>query len=493
MFLGTFAEGWPLLVALGCASGFFSGLLGIGGGTILVPALVAGLPLLGVEGPEVVKIAMATSLALIIPTSIAATQMHISKQAVDWRLLALLGPSIIAGSFIAAVFAKGIDVTVLSGLFVAFALYTAWGLMRRQNARAVHALPGSEQPGLTRITVTGMLGGALSSLLGLGVAFFAVPVMARSVSVQTAIGTAAALGIPMALAGTAAYILAGAPAGCGEGCAGYIFLPAVAAIGISAVLAAPIGARLTHMLPVILLRRLFGGLLILAAGHLALKTLPLASLPSEAGKLLVRLTALAQAGLPVASEPPAGLGEATVKPLTLVTARGPRRQLVLSTQSPKDAAIAGVLSVLHQPSAEGEFWRSSVAPTRTDAALPPVPQRADRRSNRAPKSARRISKERRQEAAEKPRCETLSPPVRQARKAHDAKEEGCTAPALPPSPRKIRKPAPVLRQGSELPALAAPTAAPVPDAQTRPSATFNPFAVFAVPGVGDGQTVIGSQ
>jgi len=490
MVLAALAEGWPLLVALGCASGFFSGLLGIGGGTILVPALVAGLPLLGVEGPEVVKIAMATSLALIIPTSIAATQMHISKQAVDWRLLALLGPSIIAGSFIAAVFAKGIDVTVLSGLFVAFVLYTAWGLMRRQNARAVHALPGSEQPGLTRITVTGMLGGALSSLLGLGVAFFAVPVMARSVSVQTAIGTAAALGIPMALAGTAAYILAGAPAGCGEGCAGYIFLPAVAAIGISAVLAAPIGARLTHMLPVILLRRLFGGLLILAAGHLALKTLPLASLPSEAGKLLVRLTAPAQAGLPVASEPPAGLGEATVKPLTIATARGPRRQFV---QSPKDAAMAGVLSVLHQPSAEAEFWRSSVAPARADAALPPVPQRADRRSNRGPKSTRRSSKEHRREAAEKPPCETLSPPDRRARKAHDAKEEGCAAAALPPSPGKIKQTAPALRQGSELPALTAPTAAPVPDAQTRPSATFNPFAVFAVPGVGDGQTVIGSQ
>ena len=492
MFLGALAEGWPLLVALGCASGFFSGLLGIGGGAILVPALVAGLPLLGVEGPEVVKIAMATSLALIIPTSIAATQMHISKEAVDWRLLALLGPSIIAGSFVAAVFAKGINVTVLSGLFVAFALYTAWGLMQRQNVRSSHALPDSRQPGLIRITVTGVLGGALSSLLGLGVAFFAVPLMARSVSVQTAIGTAAALGIPMALAGTAGHVLAGAPAGCREGCAGYIFLPAVAAIGISAVLAAPMGARLTHMLPVILLRRLFGCLLILAAGHLALKTLPLASVPSAAGKLLARLTAPATAERPVAAEPPACLGEAVAKPLTLTTACGPRRQFALTTQSPKDAAIAGVLSVLHQPSAESEFWRFSVAPARAedaDAVLPPVPQRADRRSNSGPTSARRISKGQRREAAEKPRCETLSSPDQQARKAHDAKEEGCATPALPPFPTKTRQPHSALRRGSELPAPKARTAAPAPDAETRPSVTFNPFSgVFR-----DGQTVIGSQ
>jgi uncharacterized membrane protein YfcA len=491
MLLGALAEGWPLLVALGCASGFFSGLLGIGGGTILVPALVAGLPLLGVEGPEVVKIAMATSLALIIPTSIAATQMHLSKAAVDWRLLALLGPSIIAGSFVAAAFARGINVTVLSGLFVAFALYTAWGLMRRP-ARAVHARPGSTQPGLIRITVTGVLGGALSSLLGLGVAFFAVPVMARFVSMQTAIGTAAALGIPMALAGIAGYVLAGAPAGC-EGCAGYIFLPAVAAIGISAVLAAPIGARLTHLLPVILLRRLFGGLLILAAGHLALKTLPLASVPSEAGKLLARLTVPATAGLPVAAEPPAGLGEANVKPLTFVTARGPRRQLALTAPSPKQAAIAGDLAALHQPSAEPNSWRSSVASARADAVLPPVPQRANRRSNLVPNRARRISPDWQREAADKSRCETSTPPARRARKEHDAKEEGCTGPALPPFPTKTKQPLSAVRRGAELPALTEPTAAPVPDAETRPSATFNPFSEFSTPGAGDGQTVIGSQ
>ncbi len=75
------------LVLLGCASGFISGLLGIGGGTILVPALIAGLPLLGVQGPELPKIAMATSLALVVPTAIASAQTHASKGAIDWTLL----------------------------------------------------------------------------------------------------------------------------------------------------------------------------------------------------------------------------------------------------------------------------------------------------------------------------------------------------------------------------------------------------------------------
>jgi len=164
------------LVLLGCASGFISGLLGVGGGTILVPALVASLPLLGVQGPELPKIAMATSLALVVPTAIASAQTHASKGAIDWTLLGLLCPSIIAGSFAAAAFAKGLPTQVLCALFAAFALYTAWGLMQRCNAR--HA-PGTQiraQPGLIRITATGVLGGAFASLLGLGVAFFSVPI-----------------------------------------------------------------------------------------------------------------------------------------------------------------------------------------------------------------------------------------------------------------------------------------------------------------------------
>jgi uncharacterized membrane protein YfcA len=265
------------LILLGCVSGFISGLLGIGGGTILVPALIAGLPLLGVQGPELPKIAMATSLALVVPTAIASAQTHASKGAIDWTLLGLLCPSIIAGSFVAAVFAKGLPTQFLCALFVVFALHTAWGLMQRRNARPASDARRQTKPGLVRMTTTGVLGGAFASLLGLGVAFFAVPIMTRFIAVPRAIGTAAALCIPMALAGVAGYLLGGTPNECREACAGHIYLPAVAAIGITAVLTAPMGARLTHVLPVIFMRRLFALFLVAAAANLAYKYIPVSS------------------------------------------------------------------------------------------------------------------------------------------------------------------------------------------------------------------------
>ena len=123
VFGGTFA--WQILVLLGCMSGFLSGLLGIGGGLILVPGLIVSLPYFGIDGPEVAKIAMATSLALIIPTSMAGIQAHASKGGVDLRRFALLGPSIVAGAVVAPIFSPVISSTVLTALFVLFALYRA--------------------------------------------------------------------------------------------------------------------------------------------------------------------------------------------------------------------------------------------------------------------------------------------------------------------------------------------------------------------------------
>jgi uncharacterized membrane protein YfcA len=84
MTISTLTAGWPLLVAVGCLSGFFSGLLGVGGGMMLVPALIAALPMLGVHGTEIAKIAIATSVATIIPTAVASAQQHGAKGAIDW-------------------------------------------------------------------------------------------------------------------------------------------------------------------------------------------------------------------------------------------------------------------------------------------------------------------------------------------------------------------------------------------------------------------------
>lgn len=264
--------GWPLLLLIGVGAGFFAGLLGIGGGFVVVPCLLLALPSLGVAGPEVAKIAVATSLVLIIPTSIASTQAHAARGAVDWALWAILAPSIVAGGLLAALGFALVPVSLLALLFAGFSLLSAWQLARPQ---APAKGPSAPLTAARFVPLTGKAaaGGALSTLLGVGVAFFAVPMLARFAPLPRAIGTAAALALPMAIGGAAGYLYAPQAQGCAA-CTGYVHLPAVSVLGIGAVLAAPLGAQLTAVLPVAMLRRAFAILLIVGAFGTLHKKLP---------------------------------------------------------------------------------------------------------------------------------------------------------------------------------------------------------------------------
>ncbi len=296
-----------LLVPLGVATGILSGMLGIGGGSIVVPALIFGLPHFGIAGPDVPKIAMATSLALIIPTSIASTQAHADRGSIDWLMAAALTPGIGAGAFLTGAFASVLNVHFVVVIFAAFTLFTAWGLA--SGRRAPSSTPKAA-PCFLCMTAKGVGGGALAALVGFGGAFFIVPLLARTIPMQQAIATAGALALPTAVAGTSGYLLADTPAGCAD-CAGYVFLPAVAALGISAVLAAPIGVWVAHVAPVALLRRLFAAFLVFAAGSLAYKTLSPAALIGDANYLASAFLRLADPDVasPVAAEMPVWMQE----------------------------------------------------------------------------------------------------------------------------------------------------------------------------------------
>ena len=270
---------WIKLIFIGCASGFVSGLLGIGGGVIIVPALILTLPHFGVSGPDIPKIAMGTSLALVVPTSIASAQAHAIRDAIDWPLLGLLAPAIIAGAFSAAFLVPSFSTYFVVLLFVTFAIVSSCNLLRHAEEPTFNGSPLNA----AAIGLKGAIGGGISAILGIGGAFFTIPILLRFIPMQRAIGTAAALAIPLSFAGSAGYLLAETPSGCGQGCVGYIFFPAVAAVGISAVLAAPLGAWLTYCAPVIILKRLFAFLLLCAAGNLAFKTFsPALPTPREA-------------------------------------------------------------------------------------------------------------------------------------------------------------------------------------------------------------------
>lgn len=273
---------WGFLAALGCLSGLLAGLLGIGGGLVVVPGLIFGLPLLGVSGPEVPKIAAATSLALVIPTGLASVQTHAAKGAVSFRYAALLAPVTVAGSFLAALLAKFINSRFILITFAGFAIVFAARLLRQNKAGAPAKPEGTATAAALALRVMG--GSALSCLLGLGGGFFNVPLLSRFLPIKTAIGTSSLLGLPLAAAGVAGYLLASKPIGCEAACAGAIFVPALAGTGVLSVLTAPLGANLAHLLPAPLLKRVFAGLLLLAAASLTFKAMP----PVKAPDLNVR-------------------------------------------------------------------------------------------------------------------------------------------------------------------------------------------------------------
>jgi uncharacterized protein len=363
---GTEALGWGALVGSGWLTGFCSGLLGIGGGLVIVPALVFALPMVGVNGGELAKVAIATSLVLIIPTSIASSQAHAARGNVDWALWATMAPSIVGGGLLASMAVQHISASLLILLFAGFALSSAWRLLMGAGPSAV-PLKELSPLSLAAMSVKGALGGALSTALGTGVAFFAVPVLSRFAPLAHAIGTASALALPMAVAGAAGYLLAPQPPGCMT-CTGYVHLPAVAAIGVAAVLAAPVGAQLTAMLPARRLRQLFALLLIAGTVGLLQKKLPELSAEAQASLAFPRI-AWAEQSTPATA--PAWLGReqppSSVRP---AAGLGPGRSLMLLTRRLSTPFAASAMARLAAAGQGSDGAESSSMPLP-----PPAPKR----------------------------------------------------------------------------------------------------------------------
>jgi uncharacterized membrane protein YfcA len=262
--------GWGLLLLIGFFCGLATGLLGNVGRVMVAPALLIALPSLGIGGPEVVKIAAATAIAVFIPLAIA--EFSGKRSGIDWDLYTLLAPSIAVGAVIATTFVDEIDGRLLAALLSATVAIIAINLFRtfRESSYEQEA---KQDPELVRMTLHTVAEGAAAALLGMvvpmGFAF------ARSRANPTAIATASALGLPLSLAATAGYFLGHTPAACGRACAGYVFVPGAAAIGMGMVLTAPIGGKLARFLPKVWLRKLFAVVLFAAAAGIFLSQLPI--------------------------------------------------------------------------------------------------------------------------------------------------------------------------------------------------------------------------
>lgn len=260
-------------IALGICSGFLGGLLGLGGGVVLVPVLVYAMPFLGIDGPNLAKIAVATSLAIVVPTAISSTRTHLARHAVEWRALLALAPAVILGSFGGTMIAANVSGVTVVLVFVVFLLYSAWrlaGLTHASRNRELTPLPGAAS-----MTAKGAGIGVLSALVGVGGGVLSVPVLTAHLPMQRAVGTGAALAVPLSLAGMAGYMLLTPPPECAANCVGYVYWPGALLTAVPAVLMAPVGARVAHTMPVLTLKRVFAVLLLLVSLNLAYKALPL--------------------------------------------------------------------------------------------------------------------------------------------------------------------------------------------------------------------------
>ncbi|MGJ7552741.1 sulfite exporter TauE/SafE family protein [Variovorax sp. RB2P76] len=265
----------PLLIAelaaLGLGTGFLAGLLGIGGGMLMVPFITIIMGQRGVPADLAVKMAIATSMATIIFTSVSSVRAHHKRGAVRWDIVKRLSPGIVIGSLAGSlgVFAllKGTALAIFFALFVGFSA-TQMFLDKKPK-------PTRQMPGTGGQLAAGGVIGFISGLVGAGGGFISVPFMTWcNVAIHNAVATSAALGFPIAVANVLGYVIAGhSVEGLPAGSFGYIWLPALAVIAACSVFTAPLGAKAAHSLPVKKLKRVFATILYLLAAYMLWKGL----------------------------------------------------------------------------------------------------------------------------------------------------------------------------------------------------------------------------
>lgn len=257
-----------VLLAMGCFGGFSAGLLGIGGGMVLVPFMTMIFTARGFAPGLIVHMAIATSLATILFTSLSSMRAHHRHGAVLWRVARLLSPGIVIGSFIGPWIGKQMDTAALALFFGVFVAFSATQMLFNRRPEGTRELPGA-----AGMLAAGGVVGVLSGLVGAGGGFVSIPFMTWcSIRIHNAVATSAALGFPIALAGTVANVLYGwNEPGLPEGALGFVWLPALAIVVVASMLVAPLGAKLAHRLPVLRLKRIFACILYALAAYMLWK------------------------------------------------------------------------------------------------------------------------------------------------------------------------------------------------------------------------------
>jgi uncharacterized membrane protein YfcA len=256
---------WPLLLVLVASAlfaGVLAGLLGVGGGIVLVPVLDVALRAGGVTADWSMHVAVATSLATIIPTSIASSRAHASRGAIDWSIARAWAPGMLAGALAGSLLAARIPDSLLAAVFGVVAAVVALKMfLPLDHLRIAATVPR----GIGGNTIAALIGG-LSAMMGIGGGTLSVPAMTLTGgAIHQAVGTAAFFGLLIALPGTLAYLLATPGVELPPWTVGLVSLVALAIVAPCTMLTAPYGARLAHALPRRRLSQAFGAFLAIVA------------------------------------------------------------------------------------------------------------------------------------------------------------------------------------------------------------------------------------
>ncbi len=240
---------------LGLFVGYFSGLLGIGGGLVMVPVLSFLFEAQQIAPHNILHLALGTSMATILFTSISSAWQHHAHGAVNWSLFRFMTPGILLGTALGALIVGYVETLYLAAFFVLFVYFAATQMLLGFKPEATRDYP-------TRggATVAGMVIGGISSIVSIGGGVLSVPYLLwHGQPLRHAIATSAALGFPIAFGGTLGYIATGHFYG--EGLPayslGYVMLPVLLWLVIGTMLTAPLGAKATHRLPVGRLKQIF--------------------------------------------------------------------------------------------------------------------------------------------------------------------------------------------------------------------------------------------
>ncbi len=254
-----------MYIAVGLIAGVLAGLLGVGGGIVIVPMLVFCFIKQGVNEDVIMHVALGTSLASILFTSISSFWAHHRRLGVDWSIVKRIIPGILIGTYSGTLVASRLSTGFLKVFFCFFLYCAATQLILNKKPK-----PSREIPGPGGLLLVGGVIGVISSLVGIGGGSLSVPFMLWcNITAHRAIGTSAAIGFPIAVAGTFGYIVNNLQVtGVPPHTIGYVYLPALVFIVFFSVLTAPVGAKLAHSLPVDKLKQTFAFFLYIVATKL---------------------------------------------------------------------------------------------------------------------------------------------------------------------------------------------------------------------------------